>query len=311
MEPERKPRRTGKARKPKSFDLFSLFTFLLPGPWGALLLTGAVMILQVLFGAGYVFLYVRGVISQESALLLTYATTFAVVLIPCASYSRAAIFRSGGGIALNSSHFGRSGAPVVLLLGAVGMIAASFAAEPLSMLVERIWPPSEGFRQSMELIGSGNVWLLGLQVCVLAPVFEELLCRGIILRGLLTRMRPGWAILLSAALFAVMHGNVWQGFGALVLGALLGYAYYRTGSLFLTMLMHAANNVFSLILLKTPAYASASSWTDILPAGAYAALLAGAALLVVLLVRLLSRIPREHPHGNLDQVSVDDLVAKP
>ena len=297
--------KTGKARKPKSFDLFSLFAFLLPGPWGALLLTGAFMVLMYLTGLVTISLYLAGLIGLEAVSLIAYTMTFALLLIPCTSVSRAHAFRmEEGGVALNSSHFGKAGMPAVLLLGAAGMIGAAFVTEPLSMLVERLIPPSQAYQNSLRLLMEGNPWLIALQVCILAPVFEEIFCRGILLRGLLRRMRPGWAILLSAALFALMHGNPWQGAGALVLGLLLGYAYYRTGSLWLTMLMHAANNLFSLLLLHTPSYVSASSWTEILPPWGYAALLGGGALLTALLLRVLSRIPMENPRGNLDPVDL-------
>lgn len=302
--------RTGKARKPKSFDLFSLFTFLLPGPWGALLLTGGLMLLQVTFALVYAGLFGAGLIGRDAMLLLTYATSFAVLLIPCASISRANAFRQGGGIALNSGHFGKPGALAFIPIGIAGMIGAAFALEPLSSLLEWMFPPSEAFREVLSGMAEGNIWLISLQVCLLAPVMEELLCRGLILRGLLQRMRPGWAIILSAFLFALMHGNLWQGVPAMLLGALLGFVYYKTGSLLLTMLMHAANNAFSLMLIKTPSYAAASDWTDILPLWGYVALVVAGALLAALLVWMLVRIPREHPRGNLDPVGIDDLVGQ-
>lgn len=302
-------RRTGKAGKPKSYDLFSLFTFFLPGPWGSLLLVAGVLILQVLSSIVYAIPYSMGLMSMDTLSLLSYATTFALLLIPCATISREKAFRAQAGVALSSRHFGKSGMLPVLLLGAVGMVGASMALEPVSSLIERLIEPSDLFRSSMELLSKGNVWIISLQVCILAPLFEEILCRGIILRGMLSRIRPGWAIVLSALYFALMHANIWQGFGAFVLGALLGYAYYKTGSLALTMLMHAANNTFGLALMRYTADTPDLNWTDILPVWGYAGLVAVGLLLTALLVRVLSRIPKEHPHGNLDPVVIEDLMA--
>src|SRR5262245_19593322 len=60
---------------------------------------------------------------------------------------------------------------------------------------------------------------------IVAPVAEELLFRGIILRGLLSRFRPFSAILLSSLLFAAVHLNPWQLVSATVLGMAFGWFY--------------------------------------------------------------------------------------
>ncbi len=51
-------------------------------------------------------------------------------------------------------------------------------------------------------------------------------------------MNPALAIAISAIFFATIHGNLWQGISAFILGSFFGYVYYKTGSLKLTMLMH-------------------------------------------------------------------------
>ena len=87
---------------------------------------------------------------------------------------------------------------------------------------------------------------------VIAPITEETLFRGIILRGLLSRYRPATAVSLSAFLFGVIHANPWQLLSAFFLGLVFGWFYLRTGSLLLCVLAHAMANGLSLVCTLIP-----------------------------------------------------------
>jgi membrane protease YdiL (CAAX protease family) len=80
--------------------------------------------------------------------------------------------------------------------------------------------------------------------CVGAPVLEEMLFRGIMLRGFLRRYSRGFSILWSAALFAIAHLNLYQVSTALALGIMAGWLYERCRSLWPCILLHAAYNSF-------------------------------------------------------------------
>jgi len=80
-----------------------------------------------------------------------------------------------------------------------------------------------------------------------APVLEELLFRGIILQGYLSNYKPLPAVLVSAALFGVIHGNLLQGAGAFILGAIIGWLFYRTRSILFAILLHFINNGFAFV----------------------------------------------------------------
>ncbi|MDP3068820.1 MAG: glutamate-5-semialdehyde dehydrogenase [Opitutaceae bacterium] len=88
-------------------------------------------------------------------------------------------------------------------------------------------------------------WQGPLLAIVIAPVTEEIVFRGLILRGLLARWRPWPAIVLSSVLFGVMHLNPAQLPVALLIGGLLGWIYVRTRSLGLCIAGHALNNASS------------------------------------------------------------------
>lgn len=85
-----------------------------------------------------------------------------------------------------------------------------------------------------------------IMVCILAPIFEEIIFRGIILKGMLNfKVNPIIAIIVNGFIFGCAHMNPWQFIGAGFLGVIFGFIYYRTKSLFLPMLLHFLNNTLS------------------------------------------------------------------
>lgn len=82
-----------------------------------------------------------------------------------------------------------------------------------------------------------------IMVCILAPILEELIFRGLILRGMLQNgINPWFSIFLTAFLFGAAHMNPWQFMGAGFLGIIFGYVYWRTQSLVLCVFLHFLNN---------------------------------------------------------------------
>lgn len=88
-----------------------------------------------------------------------------------------------------------------------------------------------------------------LGAAIMAPILEEVVFRGIVLRGLLNKgVSPTVAIWLSSLLFGIIHGNFWQFTGATLIGFALGLIYYQTKSLLLVISFHMLNNVSSILL---------------------------------------------------------------
>ncbi len=87
-----------------------------------------------------------------------------------------------------------------------------------------------------------------VQVAVIAPIFEELWFRGMIMESL----RPygnGFAIFVSAIMFGLTHANFEQFFYATALGIFLGYIAVSTQSIVTTTIMHAMFNSISGVML--------------------------------------------------------------
>ena len=91
------------------------------------------------------------------------------------------------------------------------------------------------------------IGLVGL--CLIGPLSEEVIFRGAIERRLLEKnWNPWFAIVISAALFAVSHLNFAQGFTAFIIGIFMGWVYYRTRSIWVTALIHMVNNTVACII---------------------------------------------------------------
>ncbi len=90
-------------------------------------------------------------------------------------------------------------------------------------------------------------WLYG---CIFCPVLEEIGLRGILLGGLLkARCRPWLAILITAVVFALLHGVGVHSLASFVFALIVGWIYWRTGSIILCMIIHIINNSLSFIEL--------------------------------------------------------------
>lgn len=89
-----------------------------------------------------------------------------------------------------------------------------------------------------------------LTIGLLAPLSEELVLRGAVLRSLLrsSRLSPWGAIAISAVLFALVHFNPAQMPHAFLIGLLLGWMYYRTDSILPGVAFHWVNNSIAYVL---------------------------------------------------------------
>lgn len=83
---------------------------------------------------------------------------------------------------------------------------------------------------------------LVLHVALLAPIAEEIAFRGLIYRHLRRALVPWAAMVLSAAIFAVMHGSFGQSLWAFLLGWVAAFAYEQTRSMVTPVLIHGLFN---------------------------------------------------------------------
>ena len=111
-------------------------------------------------------------------------------------------------------------------------------------VLRRVVPMPADWQEMFKSLASiGTHPVLGfLLLAGVAPLTEEILFRGMILRGFKSRFTPAKAILACGFLFACLHMNPWQFFGALGLGVLFSWWRVCGASLWVCMWCHAVNN---------------------------------------------------------------------
>ena len=145
------------------------------------------------------------------------------------------------------------------------MLTAEFLTSQIPVTGPVFGPMYEWFSMQMEMLSSDISVMIVLAV-VMAPVFEEIVFRGIIQKGLVNNgMKSTTAIWISAFLFGLVHFNPWQFVGAMLLGVVLGWVYEVTRSLLMPVLLHAFNNLVSTLIIVytgTESFAEAFSVSE-------------------------------------------------
>ena len=290
-----------KSRRRGNYSVLSNFTWHVPGVGGmfGLLLW---LLVGTLLG-NMVTLLFSSLLGPELGAEYGTLVSYPLMFIPAMIYSSAVSMRNSmnrTGVMLDSSHFGEHKWYVPALVVTAGTIATSFVAEWAGSFLP---PMPDVLKELLGSLTSGKLWLNLLMVSIFAPFFEEWLCRGMVLRGLLhNKVKPVWAIVISAVFFAVIHANPWQAVPAFLLGCLFGYVYYKTGSLKLTMLMHCVNNTFAVVLSHMDRFAEMETWRDVFHGTDYYVILSCCAVIVALVVLFFSKLPLLQPEGNSDIV---------
>jgi len=136
------------------------------------------------------------------------------------------------------------------------VLGASAITSDAANLVMWLLPPPEFVKELFsDVLGGRSSPLLSLFLLVIvAPVTEEVLFRGMLLRGMLQRYKPWKAICVTSALFAFTHLNPWQFPVAMMLGMVFGWWFYRTRSLWPCLIGHAMNNFLPALFAAIPGF---------------------------------------------------------
>jgi uncharacterized protein len=151
-------------------------------------------------------------------------------------------FEEGFGLGLPWAHLGR-------LLGAVlAAVAAGLWGEWLMDRVVEHWQLTSHWTEWFDedlVWGSSSLTLVSLlEYVIFAPVFEELVFRGLLFAILRRKFRFLPAALISAGIFGLAHGYGVVGLISVCWsGVLWAWVYEKTGSLAPGILAHAINNL--------------------------------------------------------------------
>ncbi len=90
-----------------------------------------------------------------------------------------------------------------------------------------------------------------LGIGIVGPIMEEMIMRRVILKEMAKATKSmWWGIIISSALFAIIHINPVQIVFAMPAGIFLGWIYCKTGSLLVPICIHIINNTISFVLMS-------------------------------------------------------------
>ena len=110
---------------------------------------------------------------------------------------------------------------------------------------------SDGFRQANTAFFAGGVIYELLGSCLVIPIAEELLFRGVVYKRLRMLFGIAPAVCLSAVLFGILHVNLVQLLYAAIFGLLLAFLVEKTGKLSCAIIGHITANVVAVVRSET------------------------------------------------------------
>ncbi|MDY5091579.1 MAG: type II CAAX endopeptidase family protein [Prevotella sp.] len=228
--PSTPPRRPSTGRQILDIVLFFIMFLLIQ----MVVMAGGVKLYDMIKGAGSTNLLTNGNLMVGLTLLNSVVVGAVFMALRWSPFSRSYMQKRPWAVLIWTA---------LLALGSIPL------ADALSSLTN-VKMPAEELQLLTTLVTHPWGWIA---VGVLVPIAEEMVFRGAILRTLLTLCGHRWrwgAIVLSALLFGLAHGNMAQLLNATLLGCLLGWLYYRSGSIAPGIVFHMVNNSVAVLLVR-------------------------------------------------------------
>jgi hypothetical protein len=209
---------------------------------------GGILASTVLAAFGYAVTGDRGADPGALTTGLALAGQFGgwLVLIAVVSRTKGRSLLEDFGLRLDVARWWALFAGIGLFLVGVAILA------PLNALV----PEDQQVVDELQDATGAKVAVLAIGAALLAPLGEEVLFRGLLLRSLRRRMDPAVAVGVQALAFAFAHPLVSPSLGDLkvvpalaLLGVAAGMAAVATGDLGAPILLHVGFNLISTLLL--------------------------------------------------------------
>lgn len=173
-----------------------------------------------------------------------------------------------------SNHIKRRPAEMLKLIALIivmGFATQVVASVVLTLILDTMPEVASEYKQATSVMLELTPGIMFL-VCVLAPTFEELFFRGLIL-GVLRKFIPFFIANITQALaFGIYHGNIIQGIYAFLLGMFIGVILLLTGSICYTILLHMSINFAGMFIDRLVPEETGLALKLVLAAGAIAIL---------------------------------------
>lgn len=143
--------------------------------------------------------------------------------------------------------------PVIMV--SVSAFGLYFVSLLIAAVIAVVSPKTmESYNQLMEYALGGSELLAMLAAVILAPINEECIMRGLILKNLQKYFSVPVVIVIQAVIFGIFHMNWVQGIYVLPIGAALGYVAIKSRSVLPSIYMHLFYNLLSFVLGVLPEF---------------------------------------------------------
>jgi membrane protease YdiL (CAAX protease family) len=132
---------------------------------------------------------------------------------------------------------------------------SAFSVSLVGILVP-FFPSYQEISDTLQAANGSTISVLA--ITILAPIFEEILFRGIIFNELKKSMPVIPAIIIQGVFFGIYHLNLLQGIYAAILGCILGLIYQMTKSLWSNVIVHMTFNLLGVFVM--PYVLDKTSW---------------------------------------------------
>lgn len=133
---------------------------------------------------------------------------------------------------------------MILIFAATYFVLMSISLLSVVLHLHESFP---GYSEVVKIITSGPVLLQFVSAVILAPVLEEVLCRGIIFNRMREISNFYISALVSSLIWSAAHMNVVQGFTALLYGIFLAFLYEKFKTLWVPILSHGFFNLIAVV----------------------------------------------------------------
>lgn len=135
---------------------------------------------------------------------------------------------------------------LVLLALVIYIVTLLVALTVLQLLSPDLAQQEQDVALTVSSLGGIKLFIMFISVAVLTPIAEETFFRGILLWLYSKRLKIPAAILTTAVLFGLAHGQLNVGIDTFLFGLMLGYLAWKTESIYPTIALHMLKNTIAL-----------------------------------------------------------------
>ncbi len=139
--------------------------------------------------------------------------------------------------------------PLLLIL-IVSSFGLTVVFSEFNNLIRYYYPmPESVLKSTIDFLTSANIFVVIFSTGIVIPITEELLFRGLFLRGLMKNHSAIFSIIMTSFLFAFLHANPWGMLSYFLIGVALSWIFVKTKNLIYCITVHSFYNLWLVFFL--------------------------------------------------------------